>query len=334
MDGPQRNLRHKKQPSLVVVALPAEDDPVRKYSSEKEPHLTLLYLGNFDFNSAELTHIAEYIEHAASQFDEFGLDVVRRGELGDEHADVLFFNKIWTRDVETFRGYLLNNELINWAYRSTDQFPEWLPHLTMGFPESPAKKIDVYDRLSWVRFNRVALWTDDYTGPTFQLKSDNYGMEVGLSQSHLGRGVTADTLTHYGVKGMKWGVTRTDAQLSRSSGRTPRVSDDVKAVDAARRKIERGGTRSLSNKELQQIVERTSLESRYHSTMAEKSSVDKGHDTVKKVLAIGATIESIRRYSQTPTGKAIVAGLKVAAGFAAGGPGGAASAGASVVLSR
>ncbi|HET9787102.1 MAG TPA: hypothetical protein VFP47_08215, partial [Pyrinomonadaceae bacterium] len=74
---------------LVVVAIPREDDYTWKISSEKVPHMTLMYLGETKINDEKLAHISEYIEHAASQIDRFWMTVDRRGKLGDKDADVL-----------------------------------------------------------------------------------------------------------------------------------------------------------------------------------------------------------------------------------------------------
>lgn len=301
MVGSQSGINHERRIELVVVALPAEGDPVRKYSSEKEPHLTLLYLGESKFTPSELTHVTEYIEHAASQLTTFGLEVTRRGELGDKHADVLFFDKKWAQNIATFRNHLLKDELISSAYLSTDQFPEWEPHLTMGFPETPAKKgWREYDGLSWVRFDRIALWTGDSTGPTFPLKLD-YGLEVAMSQSRSTAYPMNDSFMHYGVKGMKWGVTRSQ-EGSRDSD-----SADVAAVKSSKAKISKnnGKTDSLSNKDLQDVVTRMNLEQQYSKLQKEKKPLGKGLKKVDEIIKRSKTLNEVVNFVNSPAGKVI-----------------------------
>jgi hypothetical protein len=69
----------------------------------------------------------------------------------------------------------------------------------------------------------------------------------------------SDILAHYGIKGMKWGVRRTRAQIDSDS-------PDVVAVKATTDKIRRnrGSTDPLSNKELEAFNRRLQLERTYN----------------------------------------------------------------------
>lgn len=301
MDRPQSGFGHERKLELVVVALPDENDPIRKYSSEKEPHLTLLYLGEPNFTPEEFAHVVEQIEHATSQLDRFALDVISRGELGDRRADVLFFNKSWARDVAEFRSHLLKDDLINKAYHSTNQYPEWAPHLTMGYPETPAKDSVNHRNYSVVGFNRVALWTGDSEGPTFPLKSI---MEIGMAQSQI-NSVVDDVLTHYGIKGMKWGVRRSDAELS-SRRKSPDSEDTAKAKTTKKQIKENRGTDSLSNKELKDLVERMNLEQQYSRLKMEQNTIGKGQSRAKQILGAVKTIGDIAAVANGPIAKALV----------------------------
>ena len=327
---------------LVIVALASETDPVQKYSSEKAPHLTLLYLGENKYTPEELTHITEFVEHAATLLPRFGLSVEKRGELGENKADVLFFNKNWSKSIVTFRNQLLQNPLISTAYHSTDQFPEWAPHLTMGFPDSPAKKDDrEFPEFHWVNFDRLALWTGDSTGPTFELKTDDYG-EIAMSQTDRGRAAVDDMLIHYGVKGMKWGVRRDDDSSDGSSAPQPRSSSDAKLADATAAKIQNGGTRTVSNTELQSLITRMNLERQYSSmAVQQQNSIDAGLRVTQRVLKAGKTAEDVRRFLETPTGQAVKRGLKgtlavakLAAAYATGGSPAAAGAAGTIAVRR
>lgn len=270
------SLSHLNDPrrQLVIVALPDEDDPVRKYSSEKEPHLTLLYLGAPDYDDDQIAHIEGYVQHAASLIHNFVLEVESRGELGDKSADVLFLRKRWSREIVTFREQLLQDPLISAAYHSADQFPEWVPHLTMGYPDSPAKKDESETpRFYSVNFNRIALWTGDSKGPTVFLKPYDYDPEVAMSQITQGRSFVKNNLSHsgfnledeyggfldlieksfaeiddeqiehFGIKGMKWGVRKEES----SSGRESSSQEPLKSLgpNSVSRTTESGETITL-----------------------------------------------------------------------------------------
>lgn len=160
--------------------------------------------------------------------------------------------------------------------------------------------------------------------------------------------VSVRSLAHHGVKGMKWGVTRTDpssggGSSTPASSPTPQrkaapLSADVKAAVNAQRKIAAGGTQTLSNQELQGLLTRMNLERQYRSLTTappmspQKSAIEQGHDQVKKVLAIGETIEKINKFSKSPTGQVIKKGvgiaIKAGLGYATGGTSAAVAAGA------
>lgn len=168
--------------SWAIVAVPEDGESVWKVSSEKVPHMTLLFLGE-QSDPDKATHIAQYLQHAVNRsIFKFGAEVRERGILGDESADVLFFQ---TNDrlkmVNDFRSFLLADTVINEAYHSTTQFDGWTPHLTLGYPRKPAKKAEGLHSLPFysVYFDKIALWVDDYDGPTFNLEyPDEYAMAM------------------------------------------------------------------------------------------------------------------------------------------------------------
>jgi hypothetical protein len=219
--------------NLVIVAIPDENDRVWKISSEKVPHLTLLFLGESG-EVGNLDQIVQFVEHAANTtLGRFYLPVDRRGELGDDAelgpADVLFFKKNrWDfKAVWDFRSALLKDDNIRTAFDSSPQHDgPWLPHLTLGYQNRPAKPDDTdrdygfYD----VSFNKIAVWSDNYDGPEFLLKDpweewetlEDVPLAVAMSgivhhdvdpfEANLAMG--SAFLEHHGVKGMRWGVRR------------------------------------------------------------------------------------------------------------------------------
>lgn len=214
--------------NLIIVAIPDESDRVWKVSSEKVPHLTLLFLGEDADQIPNLEQIVLFTEHAANTtLRRFYLPVDHRGKLGEGEADVLFFKKdrYDFKAVRDFRATLLQDTNIKKAYDTTSQFetPEyvgapgqpWIPHLTLGYPGSLAKP-EPNDQLGGfynVEFTKIAIWTGDYEGPEFLLKDYWEDFDMG----EIPMDVAMSEIAHYGTKGMRWGV-RNEKGGSNTSG--------------------------------------------------------------------------------------------------------------------
>ena len=176
--------------SWTIVAIPEDGESVWKTSSEKIPHLTILYLGE-QSDPEKARHITEYLSHAVNtSIHKFVLNVRNRGILGDKQADVLFFEDKRPNqkvvELFDFRSQLLADPVISECFNSTEQFPGWTPHLTLGYPGRPMKKGEGIDSLPpyAVYFDKIAFWVDDFDGPTFTLDySDPFSMAMD-SLSH------------------------------------------------------------------------------------------------------------------------------------------------------
>lgn len=290
--------------SLVIVALPAEDDYVNKISSEKVPHMTLLFLGEDVSKVKNLNKIMDFVGHAADQsLMRFGLEVDHRGEFGPDQADVLFFSKSkWSgfEAVNQFRSYLLQDSNIRTAYDSATQFPEFVPHLTLGYPATPANPDERdYPGISYVSFDRIAVWFSDFEGVEFPLKAYQWD-EVAMGNVNE---TVDDILKHHGVKGMHWGVrggTTTGRQAvtvkankfggkrlrTAGGGGHPAHPDALRArthVQVGRK----SGLKALSNKQLEEYNKRLNLEQNASRLSANERSI--GKRFVMKLLGQSST---------------------------------------------
>lgn len=301
--------------NLVIVALPSEMDSVWEISSEKKPHLTLLFLGE-TLKVPNITKILEFTEHAAkTSLKPFSLDVDYRGVLGEDEADVLFYKKTWGfNDIARFRGQLLQNGAIKKAYNSVEQFPEWQPHLTLGYPATPAKKID--HKIYYTDFDRIAVWLDDFEGPEFRLEyNDALLEEVAMSTASDGKAF----IEHHGVKGMKWGVRRDrsprevrvttktsltgKARIKTKEGGFHEPHPDAIKVAVAKQKIKKSGPAALSNKELEDVANRLNLEQRVRDLQTKEPP-----SAAKQVLTEAAKDPKKRKFV-ADVGKQVVTGV-------------------------
>jgi len=207
--------------SVIIVALPRKDDYVNRISGEKiVPHMTLLFLGDDVSKIKNINKIIDFVGHAANtSLCRFGLEVKRRETIGEDKADVLTFSKQkWSgfEAINNYRSYLLKEPNTKTAYDSVEQFPEWIPHLTLGYPETPAKPDERdYPGINYVEFDRIAVWFKENDGTEFELKVNDAYEEMAMSST--GKNVVEDILSHFGTKGMKWGVRRADRKFEKKA---------------------------------------------------------------------------------------------------------------------
>jgi len=245
--------------SLVIVAIPIEDDHVNKISSEKVPHLTLLFLGEDVTQVKNLAKIMDFTKHAAdTSLKRFSLQVDRRETLGPDEADTLIFSKgKWSgfNEINDYRSYLLKDDNIRIAYESATQFPEWIPHITLGYPDTPANPDNRdYPGIPYVNFDKIAVWFGDYEGIEFPLRSYDWETDMAMSTSEI----VEKALTHHGVLGMKWGhrsARSTSSTGSRSPSRAERRHQ--KRVAKLDKKFEKMGTSKSAQYEIKRQMHNT-----------------------------------------------------------------------------
>lgn len=100
-------------------------------------------------------------------------------------------------------------------------------------------------------------------------------------------------LYHHGIKGMRWGVRRSEAQLARIRGRKKNWSEDARTAHAIKKK----SVNKMSNAELKKVNERTRLEQEY--SRLNPSAINKGWKFVAATAGVmGTTMALYNNSSQ------------------------------------
>jgi len=96
-----------------------------------------------------------------------------------------------------------------------------------------------------------------------------------------------NTLIHYGILGMKWGIRRTPEQLARARGRskTYKPHEDYKKAHTPK------SIKSMSDFELRNRLNRLQMERQY--SQLSKSVVNKGKEYAQKVFKAGTTVAAV-----------------------------------------
>ena len=103
-------------------------------------------------------------------------------------------------------------------------------------------------------------------------------------------------LKHFGVKGMKWGARKAKDKVSgarqeRSAAKKAPASSDHDTATAARKKASQGGLSKLSNKELQDAINRMNLESQYKTLQSKNPTPQQAAMNYGKKIALSVAQE-------------------------------------------
>ncbi len=128
-----------------------------------------------------------------------------------------------------------------------------------------------------------------------------------------------DVLEHYGKKGMKWGVRKSDSsptsatvtqkkpggKLSTSGGKNQPASSDAKTAATSRQTAKSSGIHALDNNQLQTAVRRMQLEQQFSQLTAQRntSPLAVGKRFVNELLGVGKTANEVIKFNESPAGK-------------------------------
>lgn len=138
----------------IVALLPAASDPIVAASSQLA-HVTMAYLGEAADLSAETVDgiLAQVRELAANAAPTTAVPE-SRGTLGESEADVVFVRSDGLdelRELLTVDGSAVAGAIAAEAF-------EFNPHITLGYPDEPARADYDPDEHDEVAFDRLAVW--------------------------------------------------------------------------------------------------------------------------------------------------------------------------------
>ncbi len=127
-------------------------------------------------------------------------------------------------------------------------------------------------------------------------KPNDYSVTDFLSGVSLSAPV--DTLYHFGVKGMRWGVRKDRTKTGRK--KRSQGSGDYQRS----RKLKRRSLKNLSNKQLEQLNRRLELEQNYKRL--NPSTAKKGYKIVQTLVGVGSTAMTAYKLASSPAVKALL----------------------------
>lgn len=152
----------EERTGVVIVAIPAGSDPIVAASSEDIAHMTLIWLGDLSELTVSVDELkADLAAWAQDVTGPLTEGVSGSAVLGEDKAQVVLIDA--TALAQLRNGMVQSAEsdpteattAIAIAHRAAEQFPTWIPHVTLGYPETPPVGEFVGTE---VTFDRFALW--------------------------------------------------------------------------------------------------------------------------------------------------------------------------------
>lgn len=181
--------------TAIIAAVPTQDDPVHQVVAE-DAHVTLQFLGEAaDLTDEQITEIKQTLAMLASVVYPFDADISGTAELGPDKAQVLIVQSALLTKIREMLGM---TDAVSTAVAASEQFPNWIPHLTLAYEgEMP----DV-DGFSSVQIGSVELWLGSEAKHVYELSQPKPLAAAGVHEFEEGlhpRGADGRFIEKFGI---------------------------------------------------------------------------------------------------------------------------------------
>lgn len=274
--------------TAVIVALPRAMDPIRLVGNE-DKHATLLFFGETNTLPSEARFVLEdTAKRICKIFGSFSESIENVTRLGSDDPPALVALTSG-RQLGVIRKSMLINPKVVEYLTNTNQFPSYTPHVTLDYPDyaGEAELRDLMQSLYRIQFDRLALW---WGNEQIEFSLDSFDGESTDVKMSDGAGIIQRILEHSGVKGMRWGVRRTPAQLAAgkaSSDKSIREKLGLRpkaAKPASSGSSSSGTSHHIPDHELQALVNRMRLEQEFRKLSSEAAPHKKADGFIKSLI--------------------------------------------------
>lgn len=137
---------------------------------------------------------------------------------------------------------------------------------------------------------------------------DPYNEEVSYSRPEVSTEQPIESLYHYGILGMRWGVRRKRGPDGRVIPGTRERNTPASEEHRKAQELKKVGAKGLSNQELKTLNQRLQLEKQYRDL--DPSSLKKGMNIAKGVVAVGTTVTALHALATSDAAKAVANAFK------------------------
>jgi 2'-5' RNA ligase len=181
----------------AIMAIPAPLEPIRLVGDE-DKHATLLFFGETStLPDGAKDVLTESVGTAASMLSPFGEEVVDIARLGSDDPPALVA-MLSDQCLSQIRNlFMMNPAVKGYLDNNPDQFPNFTPHVTLGFPDFAEEAIlrGLTRQLRFVRFDRLSVWWND--------ERIDYPLNNGVNNSMAMSDQVENALAHMSAKVVK-----------------------------------------------------------------------------------------------------------------------------------